>query len=301
MNSCDQFCLEEYNISIRLLETIIYFKIINNITYQCFEDNINICDIKLNFNNKNIYSIISKCFNNKDKNYKVIFTIEKDIMNLSVDKELFSREHSSKENILNLNFIVIFDNEFDINFNLIIKELSLNFHRMNEENNNKVRILEDRIVKLEDIINSLVNVEHIMYTTNPNSGATNYCNSLKLNLSELIIGDSSYSMDMLNKIEYFYQLNKLTLGGSYNHSTIEFSNKTLQKLVIKTNYLTSLKNLDKLPSLEKIEIHSSELKNIIPYLHKNIKNIIFFNGAGISTKEKLIPYCKKNNIEIMYI
>jgi hypothetical protein len=294
---CKSYIINDYNITISLdksidksisLDKLIYIKIINSITYQCFEDNINIQDINLPFTNKNIYSILCRCFNN-DKNYNVTFIIDK--------------------NYLKLNFVIIFDNEFHTKFDIKLKEtivkdyykISLNYHKLEDEHNKKIRKLEDRIIKLEDKINCLVNTEQFMYITSPNEGATNYCNHLKLNILELTIGDSSYSMAILPKIEKFYQLHKLILNGSYNHSTIQFINKTLKILVIKTNYLTSLQNLDNLPSLEIIEVHTSTLINIIPFLHKNIKKILFYQDICKKTKEILIEHCTKNNIEIIYI
>jgi len=39
---------------------------------------------------------------------------------------------------------------------------------------------------------------------------------------------------------------------------------------------------------------------IIPFLHENIKKITFFGGFGTSTKEKLISYCAKNKIALLY-
>ena len=270
---------------------IIYIKIINNNTYQCFEDYININDINLPFNNENKYSIISKCFNNNNNNYIILFY--------------------NKKNIINLDFDILFNNEYRLKFNINLKEVilnnnykkTLNYRKIEEENSTKIRKLENKIEQLDEIINSLINMDYLMYTTNPNPGATNYHNCIKLNSYEINIGDSSYSMTMLNKIEFFYQLNKITLFGSYNYSNIQFSNKSVKILCIKTEYITSLENLDKLPLLEVIEIYSSGLlniNNIIPFLHKNIKKISFLNNNIKLFKEKLTSYCTDNNIEITF-
>jgi hypothetical protein len=283
--------INNFSITTSLNEMFIYFRVVNTLTYQCFEDNINITEINLPFNNQKKYLIISKCMNNNDNNYKVHLLINK--------------------NVLNLDFYVIFDTDFEIKFDIILKEtimkfdskMTLNFYKIEDENNRKVRILENRIEYLEDIVERLVNMDYLMYISQPNPGSTNYFNGLKLNSLEFEIGNNSYSNNCLDKIQYFYKLNKLTVYGSYNHSSINFSSKSLKILVIQTDYFSSLQNLDKLPSLEEIEIRTASVSSsdkIIPYLHKNIKKITFFGGLGTSTKEKLIPYCLKNNIELIY-
>lgn len=297
--------IKDYAITTSLFEMSIYIRVVNNLSFQCFEDNVDITQINLPFNNKKIYDILSKCFNNDNENYSVKFLM--------------------KKSILNLDFRILFDGSFDINFSFILNEIImkadskmtlnfhkieadnnkmiLNFHKMEADNNKKNEFLENRIQKLEEMVECLVNV-NISYF-NPSYGQLEFkpLNSLELDVYNNVNQQGIY--DNYCKIECFYQLNKLTLGGSYQHRNINFKNKTLQILIIAngSNYLSSLENLDKLPSLEIIEVRCSSLSNadnIIPYLHKNIKKISFFNGQGNGTKDNLIPYCTKNKIDLIY-
>ena len=210
--------------------------------------------------------------------------------------------------MINLNFDILFNGSFDIHFSFILKEIimksdskmTLNFHKLESEYNKKFELQEQRIKKLEEMVECLVNMEYYMSI---NSSSNNFYREKLNSLEFSILSSSNENMNMCNKIEYFYQLNKLTIGGAYSYSDICFKNKTLKILIIQAGTLTNLNGLNNLPSLEELEIRTNGLNNadtIIPYLHKNIKKITYFGGYGTSTKEKLIPYCAKNNIELLY-
>jgi hypothetical protein len=278
------YTFNHFSVTTSVSECSVFIRVVNKLSFQCFEENIDIIELQLPFNCIKIYDIISKCFCNDNKNYEVIFKI--------------------KKNMLNLDFNILFDDEFDVHFNVILKEvvmkadnkMSLSFHKMEEENNKKFEVLYNRIEKLEEMVQCLSNVN--IYSA---LGPYQPLNSLELNINY----DGNYA-NLYNsycKIENFYQLNKLTIMGNNGSPNINFSNKTLKILIINSTTLLSLENLNNLPSLEVIEIRSSALSNadyIIPYLHKNIKKISFFGGNGTATKEKLIPYCLKNKIELIY-
>jgi hypothetical protein len=271
------FTIDNYNIFMSTFEEFIYIKVIDNFSLKSYENNLSIIKLKLLLDNKNIYSILKKCFNNNDDNYKVIFY--------------------KKDNFIKVDFNVIFDNFFYISFNLIFKEICTDLE-------NKINYLENKITNLENIVESLVNMSS--YTSNIDPFHE------KINNYELYIHCSNNKFD-LNKIEYFYQLNKLELT-NYIMDKIMFKNKTLKILVFNKNLgLKTFENLGQyLPLLENIEFnidtinYDNDIKlssdNFIFYLKdiKNIKKISFVGGCGSLTKHKLIPYCLKNNIEIIY-
>ena len=281
----------DYSITTSLFEMSVYVRVVNTLSFQCFEDNVDITQLNLPFNNKHMYDILSKCFNNDNKNYVVMFTMNK--------------------GVLYLNFKILFDGYFNVNFDFILPEIimksdskmTLNLHRIEEENNKKVEFLENRIHKLEEMVEGLVNVSIYMHTGTNNIYTYHPLNSLELNIYK---SDAEIEMyDKYCKIECFYQLNKLTLNDYYRCANINFSNKTLKILIIKSGSISSFENLDKLPSLEVIEIRGNatgitNANNIIPFLHKNIKKIYFFDGKGNPTKDKLIPHCLDNKIELIY-
>jgi hypothetical protein len=62
---------------------------------------------------------------------------------------------------------------------------------------------------------------------------------------------------------------------------------------IPSKILIKLLNVKELLSFEKF-LFSNKLSI------SSIKKIVFLFGYGTSTKNKLIPYCKKNNIELIY-
>jgi len=285
------YTISDYSVTTSLFETSVYIRVVNNVSFQCFEDNVDISECKLPFNNKQIYDILSSCFNNDDEDFKVTFLM--------------------KKSMLNLNFDILFNGSFDVHYSFILKEMvmkadskmTMNFHKLEADYNKKFEMQEQRIKNLEEIVECLVNFEHFMHF---DSSTARY-HGQKLNSLELNIytNPNNYeNRDNVNqKIQYYYQLNKLTINSYYQFGDIQFSNKTLKILIILCNNISTLQGLIGLPSLEEIEVRTSNLNNadnIIPHLHKNIKKITFFGGYGTSTKEKLIPYCAKNKIALLY-
>lgn len=281
------YTIGDYSVTTSLSEMCVYIRVVNNVSFQCFEDNVDITELKLPFNNRQIYDILSKCFDDT-KDFKVTFLM--------------------KKGMLNLNFDILFNGSFDVHFSFILKEMvmkadskmTMNFHKLEADYNKKIEMQEQRIKKLEEMVECLVNMEHFMCTESPS-----YYRGQKLNLLELSLFTTTKENNDTNvnqKIQYFYQLNKLTINGYYTYSNINFSNKTLKILIIMTGSISSLEGLNGLPLLEEIEVRTNALNvdNIIPHLHKNIKKITFFGGYGTLTKEKLIPYCAKNNIALLY-
>ena len=351
------YTLYDYNIITSFSETCVYIKIVNNISFQCFEDYIEFTDLRLPFNNNQIYDILSRCFSGDDENFKVIFVLNKVV--------------------LNLEFYILFNGGFNINFNLLLKEeimhsdsmMTLKFHKLEIEYNRKFEEQEERIKNLEYIIECLSNIEQYLYLSKDSFGNMNI-NGKKFNSLELVLyndnnnttvntNHNTFTVDgvsknkfgekpnnnmftlsttsqsnfgekpnlglfqqsetsvfqtyearefqpysnIYTKIRNFYQLNKLTIGPMYKYSNIVFSNKTLRILCIKTPHVNELSGMDGLPSLEELYIECDKLNNadnIIPYIHKNIRKICFLNNTCTLTKEKLIPYCYTNNIELLY-
>lgn len=289
------FTIGDFGITTNLMETSIFMRIINGITFQCFESMIDIHDLDLSFKNKQVYDMITNCFDDTMENYNVHITM--------------------KSASLQLDYSIIFDKLFDVNFTVILPEklmsndskLTMNFHKIEAGYKSEIKRLEDKITKMEEMIDCLMNMEQCMNECTRNNVYTTL--NLCLNVKELTYTDLYHPSDgsyfkYIHKIKYFYQLEKLILNTT--SININFSNKTLKVLdIYKTHTIpmSSLKGLENLPSLEVIDIRVDTLNNadnIIPYLHKNIKKITFYNGYGKETSSKLTPYCKANGIELLY-
>jgi hypothetical protein len=254
-----QFKINNFNISLSKIDDNIYIKVVDNISYQIYENNIDINDIVLPFNKNDILDIIVDCFLVKE-NCKVFFLI--------------------KENNLKITFDIIFNSKYKSNFYIIliekknekkdeyqyIKELEDEFKSFKEEQKEKDKILLslieqnnilkstietfmkeqlDKNNKLESIINCCTNVKHYYIP----SCYVYY----QLNSTEIIYDDPRIFKEHF-EINNFYQLNKLILKQGYYDKYINFSNKTLKILILDSPHITKLQGLDKLPSLEIIKI-----------------------------------------------
>jgi hypothetical protein len=264
------------NIILSLIDNIISIKIVDNITCKIYENN-----IQLQCNKYDIFNIICNCFEEKN-NQCVYFLIKEYFMIIT----------------LNIEYIHYFDIILkEKNIQTVIEEIKDLSNTMQTliKQNSKNKKLDETIKLLKSIIEYLCGMDEYMSISHgvKDMSVLDLC---------LYVNNIDEKYNISTKIQYFYQLNKLIIGSLYTSSNINFSNKTLKTLIICTKHLSSLENLNNLPVLEEIEFRCCNLtdaNNIIPYLHKNIKKIVFLFGYGKPIINKLFPYCKKNNIELV--
>jgi len=256
----------------------VFMNIVNNISSQVYENNIDIRDIKSPFDNDQCFDIILKCFNKKD-NYNISFILNKNILelvftlvinnvfNMKFSVKLYEKiaiDNSEIENKINSvdTKHTKLNNDIDNKYETRVKNLEF---KQEDENN----ILKEQIKKIELIINNhetLINkyiyliekcendidifrgeiaifkktmdfiggAELEIYKEKDGSSSSGK-NSvmLPLNAKKIKIDFSKECEFHLNKIEYFYQLEKFEFSGK--------ANKSGKKIVfadLKNNYVT---------------------------------------------------------------
>jgi len=258
----------------------VFMNIVNNISSQIYENNIDIRDIKSPFDNDQCFDIMLKCFNKKD-NYNISFILNKNILELvfivminnvfsmKFSVKLFEKiaiDNSDIENKINNIDTKHTKLNLDIDTKYEIRVTNLELKQENENN-----ILKEQIKKMDEIINNhdqLINkyiyliekcendidifrneivifkktidfiggAELEIYKEKDSSGKTGG-NSvmLPLNAKKIKIDFSKEYEFYLNKIEYFYQLEKFEFSGKANKSgkKIIFSD-------LKNNYVTHI-------------------------------------------------------------
>jgi hypothetical protein len=136
----NNFILDEYNITTTLTELSVFMRVLNNVSYQSYENTIHLRDINLPFKKNHIYDVLTNCFNKKE-NYDVVFNI--------------------KNNALNLTFNVLFEGMFESTFSIILPE-----KKMTEDSNitlniNKIEVAyKKEIENLKDRKSTRLNSSH---------------------------------------------------------------------------------------------------------------------------------------------
>ena len=330
--------INNFNITLSPIDNVIYIKVVDDISFQTYENNIDFDDIKLPFDKNDILNIICDCFSLKE-NCTVSFLIKHNCMKLTFDI-LFNLKYK-------YNFDIVL-NEKKINtelkYNKEIYDLQLKYENTIStlENNNKnfERLISDREYKMKELlriinilecennnyeglmlekenkITELLQTINILECKNNISTQEKKNNKFKtfmsekenLDIEEYIFSGDKYDLPIkINLIKNFYKLNKLIIA--YNYEYLVSSNETVKILIIRSPNIKTLEGLNtQFPSLEVIVIESSGIRDpidIIPYLHKNIKKIELL-GPNItfilSTKNKHIQftqYCKINGIELI--
>jgi hypothetical protein len=231
------------------------------------------------------------------------------------------------EKIMKLEFIIdkistqLEETQNKLNIKILEDIKRLSIENEFEKLENAIEDLEDKNMKLENIIDKIGSIPiDIKHPTLKQKQNQTY---LYLNSIEFI--DINGSNDTNYKLlKSFYCLKKIKLTNVYvmhsqsniannngnNNTNIIFENSTVEILIfdISIQYaqlsITSLEGLQNLPSVHTLEFHNcirlTEMHNIIPFLHKNIKRISFFN-CGTTTKGFLSKYCLDNDIELNYI
>jgi len=347
MSLNNSFIYGDFNITTSFSDGYIYILLVNNVTFQRYEDNIECSDIEAPFYHEEKYGIICECFQKKP-NYEANFDFD--------------------INKLKIIFTVLINGSYTLKFNIIVKEKILNkdsqnalyiskleikykedIKRLETKHEEDIKILNEKIMKLEFIIDKIstqleetqnkLNItiledkrtenikklsirdldDKIMKLENiigniPIDIRNQNQNYLSLNSTEFIENSSKINYKLFKS---FYCLKKIKLNDLYamsngnNNTNIVFENSTVEILIFaihsfnaNISSITSLEGLQNLPSVHTLEFHNcirlTESHNIIPFLHKNIKKISFFN-CGTTTKGFLSKYCLDNDIELNYI
>ena len=93
-----QYKIENFNITLSQIDDNIYIKVVDNISFQTYENNVDFNDIVLPFDKNDIFNIISDCFSSN----KVSFLV--------------------RENNVKITFDIIFNSKYKYNFEVVLIE-----------------------------------------------------------------------------------------------------------------------------------------------------------------------------------
>jgi hypothetical protein len=184
-------------------------------------------------------------------------------------------------------------------------QLTMNFHRIEQMQQQAIQQLTQRLAQLEDIVEAVSYAEICMLQNGigSNSRPTNIF--YKLNSKNLSL--SGEYLDLLN-IKYFYRLEKLEITScntAYSAlSSIMFGNKTLTELELNSlndGNFTSVIGLKGCPNLEKLTMNQCpQLCNLVSVLSSYKHKIKYINikSCGSINNTELMTYCQKNKITL---
>lgn len=285
----NSFEFNNYSIISSLGERTIYIKVIDKITFICYEHNIDAKELCLCINLEDTYTLITKCFQ-QELDHNIVLNVN--------------------SGAVKINFNAIVGGYLNIHFEIMLKEiimsndsqLTMNFNRIEQTQQQAIQLLTQRLTQLEHIVEAVSNAEicilEPIYTINDRSTGINY----RLNSKTLTL--SGIYLDLFN-IKFFYQLEKLILDSCWT-AYIYFANgitnntlKELELITLNVNF-TSLNGLKGFPNLEKLTINNCNIKNIVNSLssfkHK-INYIKIISCSSINNTE-IMTYCQNNNIKL---
>lgn len=303
----NNFELNDYSVTCSLNQRTIFIKIINRISFICYESNLDITEFRLSFGIEDIYKIMLKCFKNQNEDANVFL-------------ELNSSD--TMKVIFNVKLLVGLEdnNYFNINFDILLNEklmsndlqLSVDFHRIEQKQAQDMKMLMDRIMKLEELVEANSYAELCLYDGyNYNQSYGGHLPKyFPMNVTTLSLTENlGWNW---NKIQYFNKLETLTIQNNYNNGQIHFNSNSLTNINFKSNTLkfltihschqfSSFNGLHELPNLVKLTITScAAVNNLVTvlssYKHK-IKEIDITSCGAINNTE-LMTYCQTKNIKL---
>jgi hypothetical protein len=281
------FDITDYFVTCSLNQRTIFIKLVNKLSYICYESNLEENEFRLSFGLEGIYNLITKCFKQQPG---ATFKIQLNSSNLL---EIYFNVQLVIDMSLN--------NVLDINFDILLREklmsndaqLSINYHRIEQKQSNDMKILMDRITQLEAFVDIVSNAEIMLI-----NGQYSECypvNSVEISLTR----NCQYQW---NKIQYFPKLIKLIISDNNYLTDGLIKNNNVEVLELNScGSVTSFDKLNGLPNLKKIILNSCKnCGNLVfalsSYKHL-IKTIDITSCSGINNTE-IMNYCQKNMIHL---
>ena len=310
--STESFNNKYYSILLSLNERTIYIKATDNINYLMYETNVDLKELRLLLDLKDVYKIMVKCFsvemNNdskimiKDNDYNVNLTINSSVMKMA--------------------FTALVGGYLNISFEILLREklmsndgqLTVNFNRLEQQQAQAIRVLTEKCANLETSLNKMQQIIDCcqIFMTNIYTPAGQWCdiqNNAQTHLNNISAKEitmQDHGQTIWKNINVFYQLEKLTItnfnAGNNMTNLSKFNNRKLTELTLNCHAhhsFTSLEGIQNFPNLEILTITSAPgLKDVVTILkerkHK-IKTLKFQTCTAVNVVE-LQTYCQVNNI-----
>ena len=202
----DSFEIEKYAIVSSLNERNIYVKVIDRILFMCYEANVDSKELRLPIELNNTYQLMTKCFK-REPGYNALITISSGIMKVQFNALV--------EGYLKLSFEIILREKVMSNDS----QLSMNFHRIEQKQEQAVQHLTERLSQLERLVEAISYAEINMFIATYNSNHNGCQQFWKVNTSEMVLTGGYWDF---TKLKLFYQLEKITFtscGDNSGHFT----------------------------------------------------------------------------------
>ena len=304
------FIYENFNITLSLNANSVYMRVINKVTFQTYESNIDERTLKIPFPIEETYKLIIETLN-KTTNFNVNFIVHKDILELDFQILL--------HNILNLNFKILLKEKI-ISGN---EEATMLLNNIEENFNNEIIGLKDEIKNLKEENNKLMKViDNISFAEIALLNYTSHHGSyiiidisFPINSDEINIEfdiktyqQMRFSKIYFNKLKYFFNLKKLIFEQLNFNDFDQLSNNSLEELYIKISSsvgnngsLTSLNGIQNFPNLKILHIERcvglKDVYNTLSNIKHNIKQMTFIGCTAID-QQNLKLYCEQNKIHL---
>ena len=314
--STESFNNKYYSILLSLNERTIYIKATDNINYLMYETNVDLKELRLLLDLKDVYKIMVKCFsvemNNNNNDSKIMIKDLDYSVNLTINSS-----------VMKMAFSALVGGYLNISFEILLREklmsndgqLTVNFNRLEQQQAQAIRVLTEKCANLETSLNKMQQIIDCcqIFMTNIYTPQGNWCDIQSNaqthlnNISAKEITMQDHGQTIWKNINVFYQLEKLTItnfnAGNNMTNLSKFSNRKLTELTLNCHAhqsFTSLEGIQNFPNLEILTITAAPgLKDVVKALKENnnnkIKTLKFQGCTGINVVE-LQTYCQVNNV-----
>ena len=296
----------QYTITTSLNDRTIHIKLVNNISYMCYEGNFDAVAFKLSFDIKDIFELVKKCF--------AAFTTDP----IKPGHKETSDDGFNLQIILdNTNIQLIFQcvvaGFLHIAFDIRMREklmsndaqLTINFQRIEQKNQEAIDKIMKRMEYMETVLEALGHAE--ICFTKPPSGRSDGIQSFPITTKTLMVtdGGNHINQESFKKIKYFYQLEELTLNAcTWQDPQVHVSNENVKKLTIyhcgglfadPAIFITNF------PKLQELHMEGGNVNpqfvTILRSLEHNIQKFTF-RGVKDMNQAEMQTYCTQNGFEL---
>jgi hypothetical protein len=305
----EAFTYNNYLITTSLGERSIYIKIIDKVTYVCYESNLDSKEFRVSASIEDIYAIISKSFEEDDPNYSIKFIINSGNLKILFDATIGGFFKIGFEIILREKLMSA-DSQLTMNFHRIEQKQKQEIEELQEGHKRDIVVLNKQLEIIQQQITFMKEVQqHLYIMLCPYINNHAFGLNVKISINELILllTVQNYSHILYENIQCLYNLTSLSISiQGFDWSTTYFSrikHPNLLKLTITTNnprYFTSLiglENFPKLTHLELISCSTTDIVKVLTPLKHSIKEITIKTCTSINQTE-LMTYCTAKGIKL---
>ena len=295
----------QYTITTSLNDRTIHIKLVNNISYMCYEGNFDAVAFKLSFDIKDIFELVKRCF--------AAFTTE----TIKSGHKGTSDDGFNLQIILdNTNIQLIFQcvvaGFLHIAFDIRMREklmsndaqLTINFQRIEQKNQEAIDKIMKRMEHMETVLEALGHAD--ICFTEPPSGHAERIRSFPITTKKMIVidGGNHINKESFKKIKYFYQLEELTLNScQWQDPQVHISNSNVKKLHMNScgAAFADPAFIKNFPKLQELHVGHCEVNSQFVTMLRSLEhNIQKFTFRGVTTlnQAEMQTYCTQNGIEL---